>query len=267
MRLRLRPRQVAPLAAIALLVGVPALADTGVPGLPAGGSVTADPPPPVNVPIPVPEAVQQVQQNVQATAGQAQQAAQQTTQQVVQQVAAPQRNAPAGTPSAPTKQSTAATSRSSAAAKPRIRSSRRQAFRHSGSRASLRGARGNSVHQLRSRAARRAHARGHRRGGHHAARHVAAPHPIARPLPAAVLRSLSAQPPKYPTPPKARAHHSRLPFAHRGLPAAPSMPVLLLLLGGIGLAMLALAGTMPSGFRNTSAGRRWRRLRSRRVTI
>jgi hypothetical protein len=257
------------LAAIALLVGVPALADTGVPGLPGGGSVTADPPPPVNVPIPVPEAVQQVQQTVQATAGQAQQAAQQTTQQVVQQVAqaaAPQRNAPAR-PSAPTKPSTAATSRSAAAAQPRIRSSRRQAFRRSGSRASLRGARGNSVHQLRSGPAHRTHARGHRRGGHHAARHFAAPHPIARPLPAAVLRSLSAQPPKYPTPPKARAHHSRLPFAHLGLPAAPSMPVLLLLLGGIGLAMLALAGTMPSGFRNTSVGRRWRRLRSRRVTV
>src|SRR5207237_8050749 len=111
--------------------------------------------------------------------------------------------------------------------------------------------------------------RHHGRAGHRVVHHAAAPapHPIARPLPPSVLRSLAAQPPHYPAPPKPKAHHSRLPFAHLGLPPAPSMPVLLLLLGGIGLATLAAAGTMPSGFRNTSVGRRWRRLRSRRVTL
>jgi hypothetical protein len=83
-----------------------------------------------------------------------------------------------------------------------------------------------------------------------------------------VLRRLAAQPPHVrPQRRTAAAHHSRLPFiGDAGLPA-PSRPVLLLLLGVIALATLAAVGAMPSGFGNSSLGRRWHRLRGRRLPV
>ena len=245
----LHPRRFVPLAIVAALVAVPAVADTGVPGL-SGAPNVDPPPPPINVPAPpvdVPATVSQVQAAAQSTVDQAAQTATQ-----VQQAVTPTRQQPpahSGTAAPATAPAAAPRQRSVASV---VRRSSRQVRQAPAPvhRASARSA-ADGVRPART---------SHAASPHHgqARRHVThfAPRPIARPLPAAVLRNLSAQPPAAAVPLPAshrRAHHAGRTFPHFGMPPAPSAPMLLLILAVIGVAMVR----PPPSCRPACATRRW----------